>query len=129
MASRRPSPLLSLNLLPSLSSLTSHQPGYLAMNQEFQAEVIAACKEHEEQNWRKDDYRACVYIGENYLVKYGAKMDLEPELATQEFIFDHAQQPQTLNLHASPKSYTTLSTKGPSTWWNASRSRNLLQTS
>ena len=67
------------------------------MDQEFQAEVIAACKEHKEKNSQKDGYRACVYVGENYFVKYGAKKDLEPELATQEFIFNHAQQPQTPN--------------------------------
>jgi hypothetical protein len=28
-------------------------------------------------------------------VKFGAQRDLEPERATQEFIFNHAQQPQT----------------------------------
>ena len=75
--------------------LTSHQPGPLAMNQAFQAKVIAACKEHIKQNSQNHDYRACVYIGTNYFVKYGTRKDLEPELATQEFIFNHAQQPQT----------------------------------
>ena len=73
----------------------SHQPGPLAMNQDFQAEVIAVCKEHKKQNSRNDDYRACVYIGTKYFVKYGTLRDLKPELATQEFIFNHAQQPQT----------------------------------
>ncbi|KAH9169783.1 hypothetical protein EDB89DRAFT_1982495 [Lactarius sanguifluus] len=65
------------------------------MNQDFQVKVIAVCKEHEKQNWRNYDYRACIYIGTNYFVKYGTREDLEPELATQEFIFNHAQQPQT----------------------------------
>ncbi|KAH9058924.1 hypothetical protein EDB83DRAFT_2610973 [Lactarius deliciosus] len=65
------------------------------MNQDFQAKVIAVCKEHEKQNWKNYDYRACVYIGTDYFVKYGNPKDLEPELATQEFIFNHAQQPQT----------------------------------
>ncbi|KAG6851778.1 hypothetical protein C0991_006225 [Blastosporella zonata] len=65
------------------------------MNQEFQAEVIATCKTHEDQTWCKDDYRACVCVGESYFVKYGTPTDLEPETAMQEFIFNHAQQPQT----------------------------------
>ncbi|KAH8979489.1 hypothetical protein EDB86DRAFT_2814548 [Lactarius hatsudake] len=65
------------------------------MNQDFQAKVIAVCKEHEKQNWQNYDYRACVYIGTNYFVKYGNPKDLEPEPATQESIFNHAQQPQT----------------------------------
>lgn len=65
------------------------------MNQVSQAEVIAACKDHKEQNSQKDDYRACVFIGTEYFVKYGTPKDLEPERATQEFIFNHTQQPQT----------------------------------
>ncbi|KAH9015922.1 hypothetical protein EDB85DRAFT_1875454 [Lactarius pseudohatsudake] len=65
------------------------------MNQDFQAKVIAVCNEHEKQNWRNYGYRTCVYIGTDYFVKYGSREDLEPELATQEFIFNHAQQPQT----------------------------------
>ncbi|KAH8986802.1 hypothetical protein EDB86DRAFT_2224657 [Lactarius hatsudake] len=65
------------------------------MNQDFQAKVIAVCKEHEKQNWRNYDYRACLYIGTNYFVKYGNPKDLGPEPATQESIFNHAQQPQT----------------------------------
>jgi hypothetical protein len=65
------------------------------MNQEYKAKVIAACKEHKEQNSENDDYRAYVYVGENYFVKFGAQRDLEPERATQEFIFNHAQQPQS----------------------------------
>ena len=65
------------------------------MHQDFQAEVIAVCKEHKKKNSRNDDYRACVYIGTKYFVKYGTLRDLEPELATQEFIFNYAQQPQT----------------------------------
>ncbi|KAF8273317.1 hypothetical protein EI94DRAFT_1716399 [Lactarius quietus] len=65
------------------------------MNQVSQAEVIAACKDHMEQNSQKDDYRACVFIGTEYFVKYGTPTDLEPERATQEFIFNHTQQPET----------------------------------
>ncbi|KAG5649927.1 hypothetical protein H0H81_001440 [Sphagnurus paluster] len=61
------------------------------MNQAFQAKVIAACTEHEEKNSRYDcriddrDYKPCVYIGENYFVKFGPQRDLEPERVTQEF--------------------------------------------
>lgn len=65
------------------------------MSQDLQTAVIAACSKHEEENWRNDDYRACVNIGTDYFVKFGPRRDLEPELATQEFIFNHAQQPQT----------------------------------
>src|SRR5882757_69322 len=86
---------MRLNMQPSLSFLMSHQPGHLAMTQDFQAGVVAVCKEHEKQNSQNDDYRACVYIGTKYFVKYGSQRDLEPERATQEFIFNHAQQPQT----------------------------------
>lgn len=53
----------------------------------LQAEVIAVCKE----TWRNYDYRACVYIGTKYFVKYGTLRDIEPERATQEYIYDHAQ--------------------------------------
>ncbi|KIO05616.1 hypothetical protein M404DRAFT_999746 [Pisolithus tinctorius Marx 270] len=62
------------------------------MSQDLEAAVIAACTKHEKQNSRNLDYRACVYIGTDYFVKYGARRDLELELATQEFIFTHAQQ-------------------------------------
>ena len=65
------------------------------MNQDLRTAVIAACAEHKERNRQNADYRACIYIGTNYFVKYGARRDLEPELATQEYIFVHAQQPQT----------------------------------
>ena len=44
MVSCRPSPLVRLNLQPSLSFFTSHQPRH-AMNQDFQAEVVAVCKD------------------------------------------------------------------------------------
>ena len=57
-----------------------------------QTAVIAACAIHEELNWRNRDYRACIYIGTDYFVKYGNQRDLEPELATQEFMFSYAQQ-------------------------------------
>jgi hypothetical protein len=54
------------------------------------------CKRHEGKNQRNDDYRACVFIGEDYFVKYGDATDLMPELATQKYLFYHAQQqPQT----------------------------------
>ncbi|KIK20264.1 hypothetical protein PISMIDRAFT_682436 [Pisolithus microcarpus 441] len=65
------------------------------MCEELQAVVIAACKTHEETNPRKDDYGACVFVGADYFVKYGAAHDLEPERATQEYFYQHAQQPQT----------------------------------
>ena len=77
---------------PSLSFLASHQPGHLALSQDLQTAVISACKE---QTLRNEDYRPCVYIGTDYVVKYGHQRDLEPELATREYIFAHAQQTNT----------------------------------
>lgn len=65
------------------------------MYEDFQAEVISTCTLHEERNWRNDDYRACIFVGANYFVKYGAAKDLEPELVTQEYLFRCAQRPQT----------------------------------
>ncbi|KAI6012185.1 hypothetical protein PISMIDRAFT_104192 [Pisolithus microcarpus 441] len=65
------------------------------MCEELQAVVIAACKTHEETNRLKYRYRACVFVGADYFVKYGAAQDLEPELAIQEYFYQHAQQPQT----------------------------------
>ena len=77
---------------PSLSFFTSHQPGQLVMNQaELQTAVIAECTKHKEQNSQNADSRACVDIGTEYFVKYGVRRDLEPERATQDFIFTHAQ--------------------------------------
>ncbi|KAG5634635.1 hypothetical protein H0H81_001317 [Sphagnurus paluster] len=68
------------------------------MNQEFQAQVIAACKEHRAKNLSYDNLndKNSLYVGE-YFVKFGYQRDLEPERATQEFFFNHAQaqQPQT----------------------------------
>ena len=64
------------------------------MSESIQAEVIAACKTHKNQNWQNVDYRACVFVGA-YFVKYGAAKDLIPELATQEYLYAYAQQPQT----------------------------------
>ena len=66
------------------------------MNQEeLQTAVIAECTKHKEQNSQNADYRACVDIGTEYFVKYGVRRDLEPERATQECIFTHAQQSNT----------------------------------
>ena len=65
------------------------------MSEDLQAEVIAVCRKHKEQNSRNYDYRACVFVGVDYFVKYGAAKNLEPELATQEYLFHHAQQSQT----------------------------------
>ena len=65
------------------------------MTEDLQAEVIAACRKHEEQNSWNYDYRACVFVGADYFVKYGDVKYIEPELATQEYLFHHAQQPQT----------------------------------
>lgn len=66
------------------------------MSQDLQTAVIAACTAHKEQNARNADYRArAVHIGTDYFVKYGARRDLEPELATQKYIFAHAQRSTT----------------------------------
>ncbi|KAI6021854.1 hypothetical protein PISMIDRAFT_690681 [Pisolithus microcarpus 441] len=65
------------------------------MCEELQAVVIAACKTHEETSRLKYRYRACVFVGADYFVKYGAAQDLEPELTTQEYFYQHAQRPQT----------------------------------
>ncbi|KIM51729.1 hypothetical protein SCLCIDRAFT_18312 [Scleroderma citrinum Foug A] len=55
--------------------------------------VIAECTKHKEQNSQNADYQACVDIGTEYFVKHGVRRDLEPERATQEFIFAHSNTP------------------------------------
>ena len=104
---------------PFLFLLMLHQPGHLVTSQDLEAAVVAACTMREEHNWKKADYRACVYIRTDYFVKYGTPEDLKPELATQEYIFAHAQQSDTPDASRVAKLYITLSTNLPCTWsWN-----------
>ena len=90
-----PSPLVRLNLQPLLIFSCVASARAPPMSQDLQTTVISACAKHEEQNSQNADYRACVYIGTDYFVKYGTLRDLKPELATQEYIFTHAQQTKT----------------------------------
>ncbi|KAH8829916.1 hypothetical protein DL96DRAFT_1590927 [Flagelloscypha sp. PMI_526] len=68
-------------------------PEPLSMSrEELQTVIIAECEKHRKENRNKFEYRACIYIGTTYFVKYGSQEDLEPERATHQFIFDYAQQ-------------------------------------
>ena len=64
------------------------------MSRDLQTTVISACAKHERLTAWNADYRPCVCIGMDYFVKYGYRYYLEPELATQEYIFAHAQLAQ-----------------------------------
>ena len=57
----------------------------------LQEAIITACTDHKEQNWRKPKYRACITIGTEYFVKFGASETLKAEAATQTYMRSHAE--------------------------------------
>ncbi|KAK7052936.1 hypothetical protein VNI00_004256 [Paramarasmius palmivorus] len=52
--------------------------------------VVDACAQHEQAHWKDPNYRACVFIGTDYFVKFGDPKTLGPEIATQLHIFEYA---------------------------------------
>ena len=110
----------------SLSFLTLHQPRQLVMNQaELQTAVIAECTKHKEQNSLNADYQACVNIGTDMASRGISSPSMQLKNLSLPMFSLICQMH-----HVLPESYTTLSTKGQCTWsWNASSSRNPLQTS
>ena len=73
----------------------AHQDEPFVMDPDLRATIVAARKEHEKRVWLDEDWRACVSIDEKYFVKYGNRRDVEPERATQDYLFEHLQQCQS----------------------------------
>lgn len=65
------------------------------MTSDLRATIIATSIEHKKRAWLDKDWRPCVSIGDNYTVKFGSVRDVEPERATQDYLFNHAQQCQS----------------------------------
>ena len=63
-------------------------PGEIAT---LENNIVEICKAHEAKNWRKEDYRACVFVEPCYFVKYGDPETLQPEITTQNYIFNYAE--------------------------------------
>ncbi|KAG8740419.1 hypothetical protein FRC10_004342 [Ceratobasidium sp. 414] len=57
----------------------------------LEANIVEACTSHRLIHSRDKNYRACVSIGTDYLVKFGNHGTLWPELQTQSYIFDYAR--------------------------------------
>jgi hypothetical protein len=58
--------------------------------------IIEICTKHKEENWKKVNYRPCVFVPPCYFVKYGDPDTLWPEAATQRYISEYAKsQPDT----------------------------------
>jgi hypothetical protein len=58
--------------------------------------IIEICTKHEEENWKKVDYRRCVFVPPRYFVKFDEPKTLWPEVATQRYILEYAKsQPDT----------------------------------
>ena len=57
----------------------------------FEAVIMTACTKHEQEHWQDDDYRACVFIGSDYFVKFGHYEIIWPQIATQLYISDYAE--------------------------------------
>ncbi|KAF8657965.1 hypothetical protein AX16_002126, partial [Volvariella volvacea WC 439] len=57
----------------------------------FEATIVDACTKHKQAHWKDYNYRACVFIGTDYFVKFGDPQTLWPEVATQSYISEYAQ--------------------------------------
>ena len=84
--------------LPRL--LTSHHLRHFGMTPDETAAlkktIIEICTKHKEENWKKVNYRPCVFVPPCYFVKYGDPDTLWPEAATQRYISEYAKsQPDT----------------------------------
>jgi len=55
-----------------------------------QANIVDACQTHERNHWKDRDYRAAIFIGTDYFVKYGDIRTLATEAATQRYISAYA---------------------------------------
>ena len=70
----------------------------------LEASIVDICKAHKAENSRKEDYRAFVFVGPRYAVKYGDPETLLPEIKTQKYVFDYAEsQPGTSCAPRIPK--------------------------
>jgi len=86
--------------------LTSHHLRHFPMTPENQAAlkdaIVAACTAHKKAHGY--DYRAFIFIGTEYFVKFGNASALEPELATQNYISAYAEaHPTTPGIPRIPK--------------------------
>ena len=57
----------------------------------LEANIVEACTNHKLLHSKDRDYRACVYIGTDYFVKFGSPDALWPEIQTQSYIFNYAR--------------------------------------
>jgi hypothetical protein len=53
--------------------------------------IVEACTNHQLVHWQDRNYRPCVSIGTDYVVKFGGSDDPWPELQSQSCIFDYAR--------------------------------------
>lgn len=54
----------------------------LAMTPQEEANIVDACQTHKTNNWKIRDYRAAIFICNDYFVKYGDIRTLATEVAT-----------------------------------------------
>jgi hypothetical protein len=52
------------------------------MTPQEQANIVDACQTHKRNHWKDNDYRATIFIGTDYFVKYGDAQTLATEVAT-----------------------------------------------
>jgi len=57
----------------------------------LEATIVAACTAHENAHRRNLNYRPCLSIGTDYFVKWASPKDLEPEIATQNYVLAYAE--------------------------------------
>ena len=70
----------------------------------LEANIVDICKAHKAENSGKRGYRAFVFAGPRYGVKYGNPQTLLPEIKTQKYVFDYAEsQPGTPCAPCIPK--------------------------
>jgi hypothetical protein len=60
------------------------------MRPEDKAEIIGLCTADYEKNSNKTDYRAAIFFGDKYFVKYGSISTLAPEAAAHRFVSEYA---------------------------------------
>lgn len=95
--------------------LTSYHPGHLSAMSTNQADIAAiedACTKHEDAHWQDFDYRASVFIGTKYFVKFGDRETLYPEFTTQSYISQYAESQIHHACHAFPSLYAALKLRG-----------------
>lgn len=60
------------------------------MTPEDHAAIVEACQAHQKAHWKQRNYRAAIFIGTDYFVKYGDEDILATEATTQRYISAYA---------------------------------------